>query len=109
MTTYLRVRELGEQQGFNITTLSRKAELAYSTAHALWQGNVAQLNIKTLDRVAHALSLPVSELFGDTEEDAADVAAYNEAKAALASGDEEIIPFEQAMAEIDAERLQPAG
>ncbi len=107
MATYLRVRELGEQQGFNITTLSRKAELAYSTAHALWHGNIAQINIKTLERVAHALSLPVSELFGDTEEDAADIAAYDEAKAALASGDEEVLPFEQAMAEIDAERLQP--
>lgn len=109
MATYLRVRELGEQQGFTITTLARKAELAYSTAHALWHGNVAQLNIKTLERVAQALSLSVSDMFGDTEEDAADIAAYDEAKAALASGDEETIPFEQAMAEIDAERLQPAS
>ena len=62
--TYLRVRELAEQQGLNITTLSRKAELAYSTTHALWHGEVSQLNLKTLDRVAVALGVRVSDLFG---------------------------------------------
>ena len=63
--TYLRVRELAEERGLNITTLSRKAELAYSTAHSLWHGDVAQLNIKTLDRVARALGVRVSDLFGE--------------------------------------------
>ena len=62
--TYLRVRELAEQQGLNITTLSRKAELAYTTTHALWHGEVSQLNLKTLDRVAVALGVRVSDLFG---------------------------------------------
>ena len=59
-----------------------------------------------------ARQLPLEEqsrLIAELEEDAADIAAYDEAKAALASGDEEIIPFEQAMAEIDAERLQATG
>src|SRR4051794_13105147 len=100
MTTYLRVRELGEQQGLNITTLSRKAELAYSTTHALWRGDVAQLNIKTLERLAQALHVHVSDLFGDTEEDAADVAAYDAAKAV----DEDALPLDQAIAEIEHER-----
>ncbi len=45
--TYLRVREIAEQQGLNITTLGRRAELANSTAHALWHGDVVQLNIRT--------------------------------------------------------------
>ncbi len=62
--TYLRIRELAEGQGLNITTLGRRAELAYSTAHALWHGDVAQLNIKTLDRVARALGVRVADLFG---------------------------------------------
>lgn len=80
MATYLRVRELAEQDGLNITTLSRKAELAYSTGHALWHGNMQQLNIRTLERVAQALKVQVSDLFGDTEEDVADLAAYDAAK-----------------------------
>ncbi len=62
--TYLRVRELAEQKGLNITTLSRKAELAYTSAHALWHGDVTQVNVKTLDRVARALGVRVSDLFG---------------------------------------------
>ena len=98
--TYLRIRELAEQQGLNITLLSRKAELAYTTAHGLWHGNVTQLNIKTLDRVAHALGVQVSDLFGDTEEDAADIAAYDAAKA---SG-EDVLPLDQAVTEIERER-----
>jgi transcriptional regulator with XRE-family HTH domain len=100
MTTYLRVRELSEQQGLNITTLGRRAELAYGTAHALWHGSQQQLNIRTLDRVARALRVTVSDLFGDTEEDADDVAAYDAAMAA----DEDVLPLDQAIAEIEHER-----
>lgn len=98
--TYLRVREIAEQQGLNITTLGRRAELAYSTAHALWHGDVVQLNIRTLDRVARALSVSVGDLFGDTEEDAADVAAYDAAR--TEAGD--ALPFDEAVAEIERER-----
>lgn len=64
MMTYLRVKELAQQQDLNITTLGRKAELAYSTAHDLWHGKPKQLNLKTLDRVARALGVRVSDLFG---------------------------------------------
>lgn len=100
MTTYLRIKEIGEQQGLNITTLSRKAELAYSTGHALWKGDVAQINIRTLDRVARALGVQVSDLFGDTDEDEADLAAYRAAKAE--GGD--ALPLDEAIAEIERER-----
>jgi len=66
--TYLRVRELAEAQGLNITTFARKAKLAYTTAFDLWHGNVRQLNMKTLDRAAHALGVRVSDLFGGEPE-----------------------------------------
>lgn len=97
--TYLRVKELGEQQGLNITTLSRKAELAYSSAHSIWHGDVTQINIKTLDRIARALGVQVSDLFGDTEEDEDDTRAYDAAKAHQA--EDEMVPIEQAMAEFE--------
>jgi hypothetical protein len=42
----------------------------------------------------------VSDLFGDTEEDAADIAAYDAAKA---SG-EDVLPLDQAVTEIERER-----
>jgi DNA-binding Xre family transcriptional regulator len=62
--THLRVRELAQARGLNITTLSRKAEISYTTAHALWHDRTDQLNRRTLDRVALALDVRVSELFG---------------------------------------------
>lgn len=62
--TYLRVRELAQAQGMNITDLSRKALISYTTAHALWHDKTDQLNRKTLDRVARALGVRVSDLFG---------------------------------------------
>ncbi len=42
-------------------------------------------------------------------EDAADVAAYDAAKARIDAGEDEVIPFEQALAEIEAERAQAAA
>lgn len=60
---FLRIKALAEEQGLNITTLSRKAEIAYGTAHALWHDRVDQLNKKTLIRVARALGVKVSDLF----------------------------------------------
>jgi len=60
---FLRVRSLAEAQGLNITTLGRKAEIAYGTAHALWHDKADQLNKKTLIRVARALGVKVSDLF----------------------------------------------
>ncbi len=66
--THLRIRELAEGQGLNITTLSRRAELAYTTAHALWHDTPEQLNRRTLDRVALALGVGVGDLFGGKPE-----------------------------------------
>lgn len=66
--TYLRIRELAEEKKLNITTLARKAELSYSTMHALWHDRVEQFNRVTLDRVARALGVNVADLFGGEPE-----------------------------------------
>lgn len=62
--TYLRVKELAEEQGLNILTLSQRTQLAYSTVLGLWHDRTDQLNRKTLDRLAVALGVRVSDLFG---------------------------------------------
>lgn len=62
MTT-LRIRELAEERGLNITTLSRQAQLAYTTTHALWHGTASQFSMKTLERIACALDVCVADLF----------------------------------------------
>lgn len=68
MTT-LRVRKLAEERGLNIQTLSRRADLSYTTAHNLWHGGMKQLNIRTLNSVARVLGVTVSELFEGQPED----------------------------------------
>lgn len=66
--THLRIKELAEAKGLNITTLARKALLSYSSAHALWHGRVAQYDRKTLDRVAIVLEVRVPDLFAGEPE-----------------------------------------
>lgn len=62
---FLRVKDIAEQQGLNITTLGRKAELAYGTVHAIWHDKADQLNKRTLVRLARALDVKVADLFAD--------------------------------------------
>jgi DNA-binding Xre family transcriptional regulator len=66
--THLRVKELAEARGMNITDLSRKALISYTTAHQLWHGKATQFSIGVLDRVALALEARVSDLFGGDPE-----------------------------------------
>ena len=66
--THLRIKELSEAKGLNITTLARKALLSYSSAHALWHGKVVQYDRKTLDRIAIVLEVHVPDLFGGEPE-----------------------------------------
>lgn len=61
----LRIRELAEQQGLNITQLSRQADIAYSTAHALWHNRSESPNLKILDKIARVLGVQVRDLFAD--------------------------------------------
>lgn len=65
MNGFLRIQEIAKQQGLNITTLSRKAEIAYGTAYALWNDRAEQYSQKTLVRIARALGVEVSDLFAE--------------------------------------------
>lgn len=67
--TVVRVRELAEAQGFNILSLSQRAQLSYTTVHGLWHGKSDQYNRKTLDRIAVTLGVSVSDLFSGQPED----------------------------------------
>ncbi len=64
----LRVREIAEAQGINITELARRARIGYSTAHALWHDKPENLNRTVLGKVAQALEVSVRDLFVDDAE-----------------------------------------
>jgi DNA-binding Xre family transcriptional regulator len=63
MMTRLRIAEIAESKGYNISTLSREAKLAYTTAHAMWHGSAKLLSMKTLERLALVLEVEVKDLF----------------------------------------------
>ncbi len=69
--TTLRVKELAENRGWNISQLARKANITYPTALGLWHDHSEQLNRKTLDRVALALGVKVGDLFAGEPDPAA--------------------------------------
>lgn len=66
--THLRVRELAEKQGLNITALSRKANLAYTTTHMLWHDTAKVWSRESLDRLAVALGVRVGDMIGGEPE-----------------------------------------
>jgi DNA-binding Xre family transcriptional regulator len=68
--TRLLIRDLAAKRDLNITTLARKAELAYTTVHALWHDSAKVWNRHSLDRIALALGVRVADLFdGEPERD----------------------------------------
>ena len=115
----LQVRELAEDQDLNMSQLLRRAhrlspgaKLSYPTVHALWHNKTRRPDLDTLAVIARALGVHPGTLIvaNDDEEEERDAErAYDAAKAALAAGDEELIPWEQVKAELAQQRVaQPS-
>ena len=58
----LRIKEVAEAQGLNITTFSRRAELSYPHASSIWHGRIRNLELETLFKIAERLRVPVATL-----------------------------------------------
>jgi len=65
--TRLRIRELATERGLNISTLSRRTDLAYTTTHALWHDSATRWSRATLEAIARVLGVPMCELFAEDE------------------------------------------
>jgi DNA-binding Xre family transcriptional regulator len=65
MALRLRVKELAESKGFNISTLSRKADVGLSTIRRLWRDPYRSVDFYVLERIAKALEVPATELIED--------------------------------------------
>ena len=68
MAVRLKVREIAEQKGFNISTLSRKADVGLSTVRRLWHNPSRHVDFDVLERLAKALDVPVTALIEDVSE-----------------------------------------
>ena len=65
MAIRLRVKEVAESKGFNMSTLSRSSDVPFSTIRRLWKNPHYQVQLDTLHKIAQALGVPTSELIED--------------------------------------------
>lgn len=64
----LRVKEIAQAQGRNISDLQRLTGLSYPGTHALWHNKVSRIDFDTLDVLRKALRVSVCELLETVEE-----------------------------------------
>nr|HET6904178.1 helix-turn-helix transcriptional regulator [Ktedonobacteraceae bacterium] len=69
MTVRLRVKELAEQKGFNISTLSRKSDVSQNTIRRLWHDPYRHVEISVLEKIARVLGIPTGDLLEDVPDD----------------------------------------
>ena len=62
MPVRLKVKEIAEQKGISMTRLSRLADTNYKTINALWNDPYREVTTTTLDKIARALGVPVTDL-----------------------------------------------
>ena len=65
----LRVKEVAQAKGIGMAKLSRMADLSYRTVQSVWHNPQHDVSFFTLDKIAKALGVPVTDLIEDVPED----------------------------------------
>ncbi len=69
----LRIREIAETRGINMSKLSRMSDVNYNTIRGIWDDPNRDIAVTTLEKIAKALRVDVSDLYeivpddGDTQ------------------------------------------
>jgi DNA-binding Xre family transcriptional regulator len=69
MAVRLKVREIAQEKGYNISTLSRKANVGLSTVRRLWRDPYRHVDFYVLERIAKALEVPATALIEDVPDE----------------------------------------
>jgi DNA-binding Xre family transcriptional regulator len=62
MIKKLRVKEVAQAQGFNMSSLSRAANLSFNTVKKMWTQPNWDPKVSTLDQVAQVLGVTLDDL-----------------------------------------------
>jgi DNA-binding Xre family transcriptional regulator len=62
MAVRLKVREIAEAKKINMSKLSRMADVNYNTIRAIWDNEMKDVTVSTLEKIARALKVDVSDL-----------------------------------------------
>lgn len=65
----LRVKEVAQAKGFTMARLQRAADINLKTMQSIWHNPRHDASLNTLDKLAKALGVPVTELIEDVPED----------------------------------------
>jgi DNA-binding Xre family transcriptional regulator len=58
----LKIKEVAEAKGYNISQLSRKADVPLSTLRRAWNNQEYAINLRILAKIAKTLNVDVNEL-----------------------------------------------
>ena len=58
----LKVKEIAEAKGYNMSSLSRASDVSFTTIKRLWRHPYGGANVETLDKIAGVLGVSVAEL-----------------------------------------------
>jgi DNA-binding Xre family transcriptional regulator len=72
MKIRLRVKEVAEEKGLNMTKLSQRSEIAFTTVKSIFRDPYRTLNTDTLRRLAEALEVSVHDLIEEVPDDRTD-------------------------------------
>jgi len=62
MMVRLRVKEVAEARGYNMSSLSRAADVSFTTIKRMWRRPNGGANVETLDKIARVLRVSVDDL-----------------------------------------------
>jgi hypothetical protein len=61
----LKIREVAESKGYNMSTLSRDSDVPFNTIRRAWRNPQYEIKLATLHKIARTLGVSTSELIED--------------------------------------------
>ncbi len=68
----LLVQEVAKQKGFSMGKLQRTADISYRTVKLIYQDPYKDVTLSTLEKIAHALNVPIRDLIDDSQASSSD-------------------------------------
>jgi DNA-binding Xre family transcriptional regulator len=65
----LKIKEIAESKGYNISTLSRAADVPFNTLRRAWRNPQYEIKLATLHKIAQVLGVTTADLIEDVPED----------------------------------------
>ena len=63
------MKEVAQEKGFSMAKLQRAADINLKTMQAIWHNPQHDASLKTLDKLAKALGVPITELIEDVPDE----------------------------------------